>query len=140
MGKVKIVVDTNIFISAFLGSKKAKFLVKEILNNEYILIMSVIQLAEVKEVLLRPKFKKYISVGEINELIDLLTLKVNTPAIYDKITDCRDKKDNMILEVAVYGNAQYIITGDEDLLVLHPYKWIKIVKLTNFLYEMYDLE
>jgi len=67
-------------------------------------------------------------------------LKVITPAIYDKVTDCRDKKDNMILEEAVYGNARYIITGDEDLLVLNPYKWIKILKLTDFLIEMYDLE
>ncbi len=139
MSKVKIVVDTNIFISAFLGSKKAKFLVKEILNDEYTLIMSAIQLVEVKEVFLRPKFRKYISVGEVNELINLLTMKVITPAIYDKITDCRDKKDNMILEEAVYGNARYIITGDEDLLVLNPYKWIKIIKLTEFLNEMYDL-
>ena len=140
MNRVKIVVDTNIFISAFLGSKKAKFLTKEILNDEYTLIMSAIQLAEVKEVFLRPKFRKYISTGEVDELINLLTLKVITPAIYDKITDCRDKKDNMILEEAVYGNARYIITGDEDLLVLNPYKWIRIVKLTDFLIEMYDLE
>lgn len=47
------------------------------------------------------------------------------PVIYEKITDCRDPKDNMILEEAVYGNGQYIITGDDDLLVLNPYKWIK---------------
>lgn len=53
MSKIKIVVDTNIFISAYLGSKKAKFLVKEILNDEYILIMSDEQLSEVKEVLMR---------------------------------------------------------------------------------------
>ena len=35
MGKIKIVVDTNIFVSAFLGSKNAKFLLKEIINDEY---------------------------------------------------------------------------------------------------------
>lgn len=139
MSKIKIVVDTNIFISAFLGSKKAKFLLKEILNDEYTLIISAAQLAEIKEVFLRPKFKKYISAGEVEELINLLSLKVITPAIYDNINDCRDKKDNMILEEAVYGNAQYIITGDEDLLVLNPYRWIKIVNLTEFLNEIYDL-
>jgi predicted nucleic acid-binding protein len=45
----------------------------------------------------------------------------------------------MILEEAVYGNAEYIITGDEDLLVLNPYKWIKIYTLKEFLTQMYDL-
>lgn len=139
MKKIKVVIDTNIFISAFLGSKNAKFLMKEIFNNEYILIMSAEQLLEIKEVLNRPKFKKYVSKSEIDALIELLSLKIVEPVIYQKITDCRDEKDNMILEEAVYGNADYIITGDDDLLVLNPYRWIKIVELRSFLKEMYDL-
>jgi len=137
--KIKIVVDTNIFISAFLGSKKARFLLKDIINDEYILIMSSEQLLEIKEVLNRPKFEKYISKAEIDELVELISLKAIMPAIYDKITDCRDEKDNMILEEAVYGNANYIITGDDDLLILNPYRWIKIVMLRDFLNELYDL-
>lgn len=140
MGKIRLVVDTNIFISAFLGSKNAKFLIREIFNDEYDLIMSEKQLREIQEVLKRPKFSKYISTAEIDELINLLSLKVIIPAIYDKIYDCRDVKDNMILEEAVYGNGQYIITGDDDLLVLNPYRWVKIILLKEFLIENYDLE
>jgi putative PIN family toxin of toxin-antitoxin system len=139
MQKIRLVIDTNIFVSAFLGSKNAKFLVKEIFNDEYDLIISEEQLREIDEVLRRPKFTKYILTWEIEELISLLSLKIIVPAIYDKINDCRDKKDNMILEEAVYGNAEYIITGDEDLLVLNPYKWIKIYTLKEFLIQMYDL-
>jgi len=101
--------------------------------------MSAEQLLEIKEVLNRPKFKKYVSKSEIDALIELLSLKIVEPVIYQKITDCRDEKDNMILEEAVYGNADYIITGDDDLLVLNPYRWIKIVELRSFLKEMYDL-
>jgi uncharacterized protein len=66
-------------------------------------------------------------------------MKVVTPAIYNRILDCRDVKDNMILEAAVYENAQYIVTGDEDLLVLNPYRWINIVNLRDFLAEIYEL-
>lgn len=139
MQKIRLVIDTNIFVSAFLGSKNAKFLVKEIFNDEYDLIISEEQLREIDEVLRRPKFTKYILTWEIEELISLLSLKIIVPAIYDKINDCRDKKDNMILEEAVYGNAEYIIRGDEDLLVLNPYKWIKIYTLKEFLIQMYDL-
>lgn len=61
------------------------------------------------------------------------------PAIYEPITDCRDEKDNMILEEAVYGNAKFIVTGDEDLLVLDPYRWIRIITLRSFIVELYDL-
>lgn len=139
MEKLKIVVDTNIFVSAFLGSKNAKFLLKEIINNEYSLIMSQTQLEEVESVLKRPKFKKYISPKEVEEFINYLSLIIVIPAIYEKIEDCRDKKDNMILEEAVYGNAKFIITGDEDLLVLNLYRWINIITLKEFITKEYEL-
>jgi len=139
MNKTKVVIDTNIFVSAFLGSKNAKLILKEIINGEFLLIMSTEQLRELREVLNRPKFSKYITLREVDELVSVLSMKVIVPACYEKLIDCRDPKDNMILEEAVYGNAQYIITGDDDLLVLNPYKWIRIVNLRDFIIEMYDL-
>jgi putative PIN family toxin of toxin-antitoxin system len=139
MTNTRIVIDTNIFVSAFLGSKKAKFLFKEVFNDAFFLIMSNEQLEEIQEVLLREKFNKYITHSEVEELVALLSFKAIIPAIYEKIYDCRDKKDNLILEEAVYGNAQFIITGDEDLLVLNPYKWIGILTLNDFLKEIYKL-
>lgn len=101
--------------------------------------MSTEQLKEQKEVLYGPKFSKYITQKEVDELISMLSMKVIVPACYEKITDCRNPKDNMILEKAVYGIAQYIITGDDDLLVLNPYKWIKITNIRGFITEIYDL-
>ncbi len=139
MQKTKIVIDTNIFISTFLGSKNAKFLIKEVITGEFDLVMGTEQLNELENVLKRPKFSKYISQGEVEEFMANLSLIVTIPAIYDKIDDCRDKKDNMILDEAVYGNAQYIITGDEDLLILNPYRWIRIMKLKDFIKEVFDI-
>ncbi len=101
--------------------------------------MGTEQLNELENVLKRPKFSKYISQGEVEEFMANLSLIVTIPAIYDKIDDCRDKKDNMILDEAVYGNAQYIITGDEDLLILNPYRWIRIMKLKDFIKEVFDI-
>ncbi len=139
MKKVKIVIDTNIFVSAFLGSKNARLVLKEAIEGDFLIVMSKGQLREIKEVLYRPKFNKYITPAEVDELISLLSIKAIVPVIYEKIIDCRDPKDNMILEEAVYGNAQYVITGDDDLLVLNPYKWIRIVNLRDFIKEIYDL-
>lgn len=138
MAKTKIVVDTNIFISAFLGSKNAKFLLKEIINDEFDLVMSELQLYEIETVLKRPRFEKYILNSEVDEFISCLSLKIIVPAIYEAIKDCRDEKDNMILEEAVYGNAKYIITGDEDLLVLNPYRWVSIITIKDFISDVYD--
>jgi len=50
-----------------------------------------------------------------------------------EITDCRDPKDNKFLELAVTANASCIITGDDDLLVLHPFRNIPILNASDFL-------
>jgi predicted nucleic acid-binding protein len=81
----------------------------------------------------RPKFSKYIHPNELDEFISHLSFKVIVPSNYGKINECRDEKDNMILEAAVYGNADFIITGDEDLLTLNPYRWIKILSPAAFI-------
>nr|WP_232285716.1 putative toxin-antitoxin system toxin component, PIN family [Crocosphaera chwakensis] len=49
------------------------------------------------------------------------------------MNECRDPKDNKFLEVAVNGNATHIITGDKDLLELHPFRGISILKPKQFL-------
>ena len=127
MEKYKVVVDTNIFVSAFLGSKNAKLIIRDIFTDQHLLIMSHEQLQEIKTVMQRPKFSKYIHFHEIDEFISILSLRIRVPSNYGKINDCRDEKDNMILEAAVYGNADFIISGDEDLLILNPYRWINIL-------------
>ena len=140
MGKYKVVVDTNIFVSAFLGSKNAKLIVRDIFAGQHLIIMSHEQLQEIKTVLLRPKFVKYIHPYELDEFLSLLSLKIIVPSNYGKISDCRDAKDNMILEAAVYGNANFIISGDEDLLTLNPYRWINILNPVAFIKYFYEIE
>ena len=140
MKKYKAVVDTNIFVSAFLGSKNAKLIVRDIFTEQFSLIMSHEQLQEIKTVLSRPKFDKYIHPHELDEFISLLSLKAIMPSNYGRITDCRDAKDNLILEAAIYGNADFIISGDEDLLVLNPYRWIQILSPVAFIKHVYGFE
>ena len=52
-----------------------------------------------------------------------------------KIAECRDPKDNKFLELAVAGNADCVITGDKDLLVLNPFRGIKIISPSDFLIQ-----
>ena len=53
----------------------------------------------------------------------------------EKITVCRDPKDNKFLELAVAGNADCLITGDKDLLILNPFRGIKIISPSDFLIQ-----
>jgi len=82
---------------------------------------------ELREVLNRRKFDKYL---ELEERQKFLIKFVNTSRrilIQETISICRDAKDNKFLELAVNGDAQFIITGDQDLLVLNPFRGIKII-------------
>ena len=91
-------------------------------------------LEEYMEVLFRKQFDKYfISNEERLFIINLLGTKLRVFLATEIITDCRDPKDNKFLELAVSADASCIITGDKDLLVLHPFRGIPILNATDFL-------
>ena len=87
---------------------------------------------ELFEVLQRPKFNKYFSQENIKELISLLHSKTERIEITEHFKDCRDLKDNFILDLCVSGNADYLVTGDDDLLALNPFRGTKIVNYRLF--------
>ena len=83
--------------------------------------------------LLLPKFNKYFNEGQ-KENFFLSFIEVETlvsPNI--KIMECRDFKDNMFLELALFSKAHYIITGDQDLLIMNPFREIPILSSQDFI-------
>lgn len=128
---MKIVIDTNIWISFIIG--KSLINLKDfIINKKIDFITSKEQIEELIEVLHREKFKKYFNEKDIEELLLFISKFSLVVDIENNINDCRDKKDNFILETAIKGSVDIIITGDKDLLDLDPYKNIKIIKYTDF--------
>lgn len=87
---------------------------------------------ELSDVMVSPKFDKYVSLETrlaiINDLKDILVFR----EVLEKISDCRDPKDNKFLELAITAEAACIITGDSDLLVLHPFRKIPILNAADF--------
>lgn len=121
------VLDANIFVSAalFPGSKPDT-VVREVLRTGE-LLASLKTLEELREVLNRKKFERYINRDDKE---DFLRDVVDRSIIIEpnsRISICRDPKDNQILELAISGKADLIITGDDDLLVLNPFQSILIV-------------
>ena len=127
MNKSRIVIDTNVFISALLIKKSLHFQVVNIAFKQGIILYSDATFTELQQVLARHKFDKYITVEERNIFLFKLANESKSVVIQEEIKACRDAKDNKFLELAVNGNADSIVTGDTDLLVLNPFREIEII-------------
>lgn len=88
---------------------------------------------ELEEVLLRPKFERYQPYDLRREYLRFLFEALEQVEIVTKIAVCCDAKDDMFLELAINGNANLIITGDADLLSLHPFRGIAILNPASYL-------
>jgi hypothetical protein len=128
---MKVVIDTNIWISYLLGSL-LQGMDEKILSKEIKVVVSEEMLKELSEVASRPKFKNIFTAKRIKELFSLLDSYAIVVSPSQKVNVCRDGKDNFLLEVALEGEADYLVTGDEDLLVLDPFYNTKIVKPKDF--------
>ncbi len=88
---------------------------------------------ELADVLARPKFDPYMTVDERREFLRLFDRIAERVPIIHVVRACRDPKDDKFLELAVNGAAQLIITGDGDLLALHPFRGIDILTPAHYL-------
>ncbi len=134
MKKLRIVPDTNILVSALIRkSGKPREIFNKFLNEEIVFTLSEEVLIEFIDVLNRPKFSA-ITEEEKTDFIKYLSELGELVYPQQKIDFIsEDPKDNKILETAVKGKADYIITGDEHLLKLKEFRKIKIVNADEFL-------
>ena len=133
MSKIRIVLDSNVILSAalFRQSSPRQALDKAAVSGQ--ILMSNEILGELQDIFNRPKFDKYASKQVRNEFLNDFLTVVENVEIVQKITICRDRKDDKFLELAVNGKADYIITGDQDLLVLNPFQDIAIISVSDYL-------
>jgi len=129
----RFVVDTNVLISAlFFKDSKPRKVFNKILEEGSI-IVSVDTLIELVDVLNRSKFDRYLPLSIRANFLASFIKKTIYIEIEERIIICRDPKDNKFLELAVNGNADCIICGDKDLLVLSPFRDIPILSPDEFL-------
>ncbi|MBW4465114.1 MAG: putative toxin-antitoxin system toxin component, PIN family [Pegethrix bostrychoides GSE-TBD4-15B] len=127
------VLDTNVIVSALLAKEgKARRALDKAQQNG-LLLMSLPVLAELEEVLTRPKFDKYLTVTERKLFLSGFVKTVQFVEIEETIKICRDPKDDKYLELAINGKATCLVSGDADLLVLNPFAGISILTVQVFL-------
>ncbi len=123
----RIVVDTNVFVSAILlPDSIPRRAVSRVLESG-VLLLSDATMAEVVEVLSRRKLDGYVSKKERDNFLRQLACTAEFIPVIQRVRECRDPKDDKFLELALNGRADAIVTGDRDLLVLNPWRGIPIV-------------
>jgi putative PIN family toxin of toxin-antitoxin system len=130
---LRIVLDTNVLISALLlrGSVTRRAFDSAFANGKVLLSFEL--LAELNEVLGRKQFRKYVDEVDVRCFIAALLRECEWVQVATTVVACRDPKDNKILALAVDGRATLIVTGDDDLLSLDPFRGIRIERPDQFL-------
>lgn len=133
---MRAVADTNVIVRALIRPRGTVGpVLLRLRQGDYTLLYSDSLLEELADVLNRPRIRdKYrLTNNDIQTVLALILLRGEAVTPDQTITICRDPKDNKFLEVAVAGRADVIVTGDDDLLVLHPFAGIPIVSPSTFL-------
>ncbi len=131
--KQRIVIDTNVYVSRLIREQSIPGRAVGRAWSEAVTLVSAATLEELRVVLRRQKLARYIQSGKIEPYIVRVrevSLYIPNPA---PIRACRDPRDDKFLEVAVHGHADVIVTGDADLLALHPFRGIAILSPSDYL-------
>lgn len=127
----RVVLDTNVLLSALIFGGKPRQLIEMFARSEVTVVISEEIFTEMRRKVSQ-KFPDFIDDAVTMELLleqDAKMVKLGSLTI----TICRDADDNRILETAILGKCQYIVTGDKDLLTLKAYKSVQIVNPAEFL-------
>ena len=130
---MRVVFDTNVIVSAVLLPRSAPRQAFDRVQEHGKLLISAASVNELNEVLHRQYFDKYVQESQRLEFLASLIQSAELVAVTETVDVCRDPKDNKFLELALNGKATCIISGDNDLLVLHPFRGIPIVTPQAFL-------
>ncbi|MCW7494806.1 putative toxin-antitoxin system toxin component, PIN family [Leptospira sp. 2 VSF19] len=130
---LKVLLDTNIYISAILFNGKPKLVLQDLIDEAFVGYISNEILDEIEETLTKPKFKlpKDFIQFTIEEIRNVTAIIKNKP-LKDYL-NLRDRDDFHILETAFSANVDFIITGDKDLLTLEKIKSLKIITPDEYL-------
>ena len=131
---LRVVLDTNVLISALIGDGSEYELVKMCLKGEFMLVTSPMMLEEFKEVAVRPRFNA--ATEELAEFVESLVEIAEVVLPTEKVSFPRDPGDEKILEAAIEGKADHIVSGDNDLLALKSYRGVRIANAAAFLEEL----
>ena len=123
---MRVVIDTNVFVSAALKDKSPPALAVHVVERRGVLLKSFATERQIFDVLARPYLAALISPVTHDWLRKMLAA-AEAVTIVERIVACRDPTDDKFLELAVNGHADFIVSGDMDLLALNPFRGMPII-------------
>jgi uncharacterized protein len=131
---LKVIIDTNLWISFIISNKKS-LLQPYLINEKIRLLFSNELLIEIQETIKKPRLKKYFGTNALQEMLTAFEPFIDLIEVASIVTVCRDSKDNFLLALAKDGKADYLLTGDKDLLELVQFGNTRIETIAVFLEE-----
>jgi len=128
----RIIIDTNLWIS-FLITRDLSKLDDILFERNGILVFSQELLDEFLTVANRPKFRRFFSQADIQRILETIGEVADFVKVQADVKICRDPKDNFLLSLSIDGNADFLLTGDKDLLDLVKFGETKIITISEFL-------
>lgn len=129
--EIRIIIDTNLWISFLIG-RKLSCLLDLLSYPEYQLVISSELTEEIRDVFMRPKFTKYYTSENLELLLTFMKNRAVSFILNDIPCRCRDPKDDYLLELALVSDADFLITGDKDLLTMKEIGNCQILTATEF--------
>jgi putative PIN family toxin of toxin-antitoxin system len=129
---LNVIIDTNLWVS-FIISNKLNLLDSLLFSGKVKILFSTELIAEIEKTIAKPKLRKYFGSNALEEMFSTFDPFIILVDVESIISVCRDVKDNFLLALAKDGKADYLITGDKDLLVLKKFGKTPIITITNFL-------
>jgi putative PIN family toxin of toxin-antitoxin system len=131
---MRVVLDTNVLISALIGTGKPAKFFRNVLQKRAELLTSKPILDEFVDVIARPKFLEYVGEGEVKDFLQLIVDLSAVVNVRSTVNVLADSNDNSILATAYDGKADYIVSDDRHLLKLKRFRGIKIITVDRALH------
>lgn len=128
---MRVIIDTNLWISLLLKGQACNDLLAVLSDERATLVSSQMSINELTSVASRPKFRKYISERQITAVLSFILQKAQIYPLYHIPSRYRDPKDDYLLELAMVSDADYLLTGDDDLLSMHSIGKCKIITVAE---------
>jgi uncharacterized protein len=136
---IRVIFDTNVWISFLIGKRLS--IIKHYISSGQITIVTTQQLlTEIKEVTSRERLKKYFPKQSVTELLQLLETIADNVSIQPTHFINRDPKDNFLLDLIDFSKADYLVTGDKDLLLHNPFLAATILPPASFEKTLLELQ
>lgn len=126
-----VIIDTNLWVS-FVISKKYNLLDNLLFSGKVRLLFSEELIIEIQKTISKPKLKAYFVNRPLEKMLSVFETFIDLVEVESVVKMCRDSNDDFLLALGKDGNADYLITGDRDLLDLKKFGKTKIVTIKDF--------